>query len=74
MDKIGERRRLEILKIQKLRLGQELSNEAHPDQEVDSEGSEDGLNFQEVDEWLEDLEHMRWAARYSIRYKKGAGW
>ncbi len=36
---------MEIVKIQKLRLGQELSNEAHPDQEVDSEGSEDDLTF-----------------------------
>ena len=58
LDKIGERRRLEILKIQKLRLRQEVSNEAHPDQEVDSEGSEDDLNFREVDEWLEDLEDI----------------
>jgi hypothetical protein len=74
LDKIGERRRLEIMKIKRLRFGQELSNEAHLDQEVDSEGSEDDLNFQEVDEWLEDLEHMRWAARYSIRYEKGAEW
>jgi hypothetical protein len=58
LDKIGERRRLEILKIQKLKLRQELSNEAHPDREVDSEGSEDDLNFQEEDELLEDLEDI----------------
>ena len=51
LDNIGERRRLEILKIQKLKLRQELSNGAHPDQEVDSEGSED-------DELLEDLEDI----------------
>ena len=43
-------------KLRKAR--QELSNEAHPDQEVDSEGSEDDLNFREVDEWLEDLEDI----------------
>jgi hypothetical protein len=58
LDKIGERRRLEILKIQKLKLRQELSNEAHPDREVDSEGSDDNLNFQEEDELLEDLEDI----------------
>jgi hypothetical protein len=58
LDKIGERRRLEILKMQKLKLRQELSNEAHPDREVDSEGSENDLNFQEEDEWLEDLEDI----------------
>ena len=58
LDKIGERRRLEILKIQKLKLRQELSKGVHPDQEVDSEGSEDDLNFQEEDELLEDLEDI----------------
>ena len=58
LDKIGERRRLEILKIQKLKMRQDSSNEAYPDQEVVSEGSEDDLNFQEEDEWLEDLEDI----------------
>ncbi len=33
-------------------------NEAHPDREVDSEGSEDDLNFQEEDELLEDLKDI----------------
>ena len=36
LDDIGERRRPWILKIQKLKLRQELSNEAHLDQDVDS--------------------------------------
>ncbi len=58
LDQIGKRRRLEILKIQKLKLRQELSNEAHSDRKVDSEGSEDDLNFQEEDELLEDLEDI----------------
>ncbi len=44
--------------MQKLQLRQELSNEAHPDQEVDSGGSEGNLNFCEEDEWLDDLEDI----------------
>jgi hypothetical protein len=58
LDKIGERRRLEILKIQKLKIRHDLSNEAYPDQEVVSERSEGDLNSQEEDEWLEDLEDI----------------
>ncbi len=54
---IGERRRL-ILKIRKSKRRQELSNEAHMDQEVDREGSEGVLKCQEEDEWLEDLEDI----------------
>jgi hypothetical protein len=73
LDEIGGRRRLEVLKIHKLKLRKKSSKEASPDQVVDVKGSEDDLNFQEEDEWLEDLEHVRWTARYSIRYKKGGG-
>ncbi len=41
--------------------------------EDESEGSEDDLSFQEENKRLEDLEDI-WDARYSTRYKKGAGW
>ena len=58
LDKIGERRRLELLKIQKLKVRQEVTNEAFPDQEIVSEGSEDDLNFQVLDELLEELEDL----------------
>ncbi len=36
-----------LLKIQRLKVRQEITDEAFPDQEVVSEGSEVDLNFQE---------------------------
>ncbi len=35
---------------------QEVTDEAFPDQEVLSEDSDIDLNFQEEEEWLEDME------------------
>jgi hypothetical protein len=56
LDRIEKRRILMLLKIQRLKVRQELSDEAFPDQEVVSEGSDNDLNFQEVEECLMDLE------------------
>ncbi len=43
-----------LLNIQRLKVRQEVTDEAFPDHEVVSKGSDDDLNFQEDNEWLED--------------------
>ncbi len=56
LDKIGDRRRFELLRIQRLKSRSELTNEASPDQETFSEGSEGNLDFQDEDGWSDELE------------------
>ena len=56
LDKIGDRRRFELLRIQRLKYRSELTNEAFPDQETISEGSEDNLDLQDEEGWSDELE------------------
>ncbi len=56
LNKIGDRRRYELLRIQKLNSRSELTNEAFPDQETFSEGSEDNLDLQDDGGWSDELE------------------
>ena len=66
---------LELLKIQKLKVRQEVTNEAFPDQEIVSEGSEDDLNFQVMDELLEELEDLRRGLHGIVPgIRRRAGW
>ena len=53
LDKIGDRRRMELLRIQKLKSRIELTNEAFPDQESISEGSEDNFDLQDIEDQLD---------------------
>ncbi len=52
----GDRRRFELLRIQRLKSRSELTNEASPDQEIISEGSEDNLDLQDEEGWSDELE------------------
>ena len=52
----GDRRRFELLRIQRLKSRSELTNEAFPDQETISEGSEDNLDLQDEEGWSDELE------------------
>ena len=56
LNKIGDRRRYELLRIQKLKSRSELTNEAFPDQETFSEGSEDNLDLQDDGGWSDELD------------------
>ena len=56
LDKIGDRRRFELLRIQRLKYRSELTNEAFPDQETISEGSEENLDLQDEEGWSDELE------------------
>ena len=53
---IGDRRRFELLRIQRLKSRSELTNEASPEQETFSEGSEDNLDLQDEDGLSDELE------------------
>ena len=48
--------RFELLRIHRLKSRSELTNEASPDQETFSEGSEDNLDLQDEAEWSDELE------------------
>ncbi len=52
---IGDRRRFELLRIQRLKSRSELANEAPPEQETFSEGSEDNLDLQDGEGWSDEL-------------------
>ena len=56
LNKIADRRRFELLRVQRLKSRSELTNEASPDQETFSEGSEDNLDLQDEAEWSDELE------------------
>jgi hypothetical protein len=51
----GDRRRFELLRIQRLKSRSELTNEASPDQEIISGGSEDNLDLQDGEGWSDEL-------------------